>query len=337
MAIFSLIFPVSASLVNPIVDLPSANSAKSPSVVIDPEITSQSESGSAQASSIDCTVTVDVLDSGAVKQIPLDQYLIGVTAAEMPASFELEALKAQATAARTYTLYRMLITPSPAHPEADVCTDSSCCKAYSSQEALKEKFGDSYDTYISKITEAVTSTDGQYIKYDGEPILAAFHSSSDTVTEECGNIWGASLPYLVSVESPEKDDDIPSFTSTVEVSFSDFSDTIAAEYPDADVSGDYDSWISDIKQNNTGRLDCVCIGGVAVSGTKLRSMFELRSAAIDIQVTDEGIIFTTTGYGHGVGMSQYGANHYAKTGKNYTEILSHYYQNTEISTLSELF
>ena len=286
---------------------------------------------------VDCDTTVKVLIDGSVTEMNMRDYLVGVVGAEMPAAFEEEALKAQAVAARTYTLYKMLVAPSDRHPEADVCNDITCCKAYSSLETLQEHWGESYEMYRNKITSAVAQTDGTYISYEDQPILAVFHSSSAGVTEASENVWGSSLPYLKSVESPETGSDVPNYTYTVSVAFSDFTETVTASYPEAAFGEDRTAWISDIQKTDSGRILSLKIGGAEVSGTALRNLFGLRSTAVDIEITDEGVVMTTTGYGHGVGMSQYGANTLAREGHSYEEILQWYYSGVALSNMAELF
>lgn len=283
----------------------------------------------------DASVTVTVLDGDKTVSMNMRDYLTGVVAAEMPASFELEALKAQAVAARTYTLYKMLVNPSSNHPDADVCTDSSCCKAYSSDQELQEKLGDSYEEYISKIKSAVNGTDGQCLVYDGEPILAVFHSSSSGKTVSSGEIWPSQLPYLVSVDTPETDDTVPNLTETVSFTFDEFKNTVSASYPEASFPEDISGWITDIAESNSGRLSSVNIGGVTLTGSQVRSLFSLRSAAISFSVTDSGIDITTNGYGHGVGMSQYGAQLMAKGGSTYDQILLSYYTGAVLDDMGK--
>lgn len=285
----------------------------------------------------DSQITVRVLTDGHIELLPLSEYLIGVVSAEMPASFEPEALKAQAVAARTYTLHKMLVSPSQQHPEADTCSDVNCCKAYASEEALREKWGADFDAYLTKITSAVTETDGECLIYDGEPILAVFHSSSCGATENSENVWSASLPYLQSAASPETAADVPGYFSTVQVSFSDFTDTILSEFPSAVFGDDKSTWVTSAEYTDSGRLKSVSIGGINMEGTQVRTLFGLRSAAVEISVTDVSVIFRTTGYGHGVGMSQYGANVMAKGGSSCREILLHYYPGTTLTSIDRVF
>lgn len=323
LAIFAVIFPLISALSAPM--LPDQEMAASDNADGTGDLY-YSPSGSASA---DSDLKITLLDDGKIVDMTMDEYLRGAVAAEMPAAFQEEALKAQAVAIRTYTM-RQLSSPSSAHPSASVCSDSSCCMAWKSDACLKEKWGNNYDTYLSKISNAVQETDGQYLAYDGQPALAAFHSSSAGKTENSGDVWSTDVPYLVSVDSPETESDVPNYESSVTVSASDFSETILAEYPDANFSGDVSSWVQNITYTASGRIATVKLGGVAVKGTVLRSLFSLRSTAGNITAGPDSVTMTSTGYGHGVGMSQYGANVMAKNGDAYTNILAWYYPGTEL-------
>ena len=265
--------------------------------------------------------SIRLLSGGTVSEISVYDYLTGVVAAEMPVSFEPEALKAQSVAARSY-LQRAIA--SPKHEGADICADSGCCQAYLDPDRLRESWEDKYDEYSEKISAAVRATDGEYLAYDGEPALAAFHSSSDGATEDSGAVW-SDVPYLKSVSSPETGDSVPNFTSTVENSDLDFRDTILYLKPEADMTGDASSWVGETVRTASGRVASVVIGGVRFTGSELRTLFKLRSTDFELRREDGKFIFTVHGYGHGVGMSQYGANTMARSGSDYREILSHYY------------
>jgi stage II sporulation protein D len=266
----------------------------------------------------------------------MTQYLIGVVAAEMPASFSPEALKAQAVAARTETLYHTLIYKSATHPDADVCADPTDCQAYKNNSELLEKWGASYNEYLEKITKAVQDTDGECLTYQNAPIQAVFHSSSAGQTANSGEVWENSLPYLTSVQSPESAADVPNYVSTVTVALSDFKDTVLKHYPDAVFPKDKMKWITDIAHTESGRISTLKLGGISVTGPILRSMFGLRSTAASIDIDDKNVTFTTTGYGHGVGMSQYGANAFAIEGKSYKDILNWYYTGISFTKESTL-
>ena len=277
-----------------------------------------------------------LMGDGQAREMELEEYLVGVVAGEMPASFNTEALKAQAVAARTYTLYKILVSPSANHKE-DVCTDPACCKAYSDEETLRAKWKDSYNANMEKITGAVWSTRGEYMVYDGQPVLAVFHSSSAGATESSGRVWNSDLPYLVSVQSPETAADVKNYVSELVVSQSDFRDTVLAKHPEAELSGECADWIRGIEYTESGRIQTIDIGGAVIKGTELRSMFGLRSTAAQIEVKGGDIVFTVTGYGHGVGMSQYGADVMAGEGKTYREILQWYYTGVAFGIISEPF
>jgi len=282
-----------------------------------------------RGASADSDVFVRLLLSGEVVEMSMEQYLIGVVSAEMPASFEFHALKAQAVAARTDALHKMHVSPKIQHPEADVCGDFTCCVAFISDDRLREKWGYNYIEHISRIISAVTATDGVFLAYDGEPILAVFHSSSAGMTETSGNVWVIDKPYLQSVASPETQELVPGFVSAVTISMSDFIQTVSGIYPHAVFTHDEETWITGITYTESGRIAQLSLGGVHVSGTSLRAMFDLRSTAVSLELLDGSIVFTTQGFGHGVGMSQFGANIMAQNGKTYRDILLAYYTGVE--------
>lgn len=268
--------------------------------------------------------SINVLNGGDIVSMDMQEYLVGVVAAEMPASFQPEALKAQAVAARSYVMYSSL---GDKHGEAQVCTNFACCQAWHSDEALRQNWGADYEAYIQKIRDAVDATNGQYLSYEGQPAFAAFHSSSAGATEDCGQVWN-SRPYLVSVPSPETADNVPNYISNVECTALDFRDTLLYAHPEADFTGDESSWIGEMDIDASGRTAAVVLGGVSVKGTEIRQLFSLRSTAFTLEYSDGIFRFTVTGYGHGVGMSQYGANVMAENGEAYTNILAHYYPGT---------
>ncbi len=268
-----------------------------------------------------------VLVDGEETEMTMREYLAGVVAAEMPASFEEEALCAQAVAARTYAVY---CAEEHKHGNADVCTDHSCCQAWKSDDALRDSWGDKYETNLARVAAAVDKTDGRCLSYDGKVIFAAFHSSSAGRTENSYAIW-SDIPYLTSVTSPESAADVPNYVSYVSSTAIDFRDTLLSAYPEADFTGEESSWVGALETDESGRVAAAEIGGISIPGTALRTLFALRSAAFSIDWADGIFTFTVTGYGHGIGMSQYGANVMAKNGASYEEILAHYYPNTVLS------
>ena len=265
-----------------------------------------------------------LLPDGTVTSMDMQDYLTGVVSAEMPPGFHAEALKAQAVAARTYALYCASFSK---HGEAQVCTDYRCCQAWQSDEQLRTKWGEDYDADHEKIRSAVDLTYGEYLSAGGQPVFAAFHSSSASVTENSADVWSA-VPYLVSVPSPETADDVPNYISTLRCSPIDFRDTVLSAHPEADFSGPEDQWIGELRRDGSGRVASVVLGGEEVSGTELRSLFSLRSTAFELSYSSSAFTFTVTGFGHGVGMSQYGADKMARQGADYVQILTHYYPGT---------
>ncbi len=268
----------------------------------------------------DADIAVRVLVDGVVEEMTVAEFLPGVVRGEMLPAFEPEALKAQAVAERTFLYYQMA-AGKPAHPQAHICTDPGCCSAYLSEETARQNWGAKFEELNEKILSAVTATDGVLALYEGEPILAVFHSSSDGVTSAAGEVWVADLPYLRSVATPETSNSVPNYYSVKRFSREEFRQTFAAAHPEADFSGD---WVKDRVESDSGRVESLTVGGVAVTGNEVRTLFGLRSSSFTVEVGEE-VVFSVTGYGHGVGMSQYGANALAQQGLSYEDILHHYY------------
>ena len=269
------------------------------------------------------------LADGRVETMAMDDYLWRVVAAEMPAAFEPEALKAQAVAARTYTCAKMERT-TPAHPEADVCTDVACCQACRTPEEAAASWGSNARMYTDKIAAAVADTDGLAVLYGGKPIQAVFFSSADGRTVDAVEVWGNAVPYLTGVDSPEGEE-VPNYHSTVTLTAEACKARLLAKYPGADLSGDPSGWFSNTVSNSAGGVESMKVGGVTVSGQALRTLFALRSTSFTVSAGAEGVTFAVTGYGHGVGMSQYGANALAREGKRCEEILKWYYTGVEVA------
>lgn len=277
----------------------------------------------------DAETVLKVLNGDTVEEMDLGTYLVGVVRAEMPASFQSEALKAQAVAARTYTLYKMLSGGNHGDT-ADICTDSTCCQAWIAEDRARANWGENADAYEEKIEAAVRDTDGETILYGGVPILAVFHSSSAGLTRAAGEVWVNDLPYLQAVESPEPQDAIPNYYSRSAFSAEDFRKRVLAAEPGADLSGSMSGWLQHPVTDGAGSVETVTVGGVPMKGTRLRSILGLRSACFEWEVQDGELVFFVTGYGHGVGLSQYGANEMAAEGADYREILTHYYTGVTV-------
>lgn len=261
------------------------------------------------------TITI-YRSNGTIVEMDIEEYLIGVVGAEMPASFHIEALKAQAVVSRTYAAYQL--------KSGKILTDTVKTQVYKDKEQLKQQWGADFDKYYNKVKEAVESTKGLYITYNGEYINAVYFSTSNGYTEDATNVWNDFYPYLVSVESPW-DRNASSYLRIVEKTYNELSKILGIDV-------NTDTLISIISRNDSGRVDEIEIANKKYTGVELRNLLGLRSADFDIEKTETGIKFTTRGYGHGVGFSQYGANGMANSGYKFREIISHYYPNTQIKT-----
>ena len=268
--------------------------------------------------------------TGEVEVIPLEKYLLGVVSAEMPASFEEEALKAQAVVARTYTLYS--IQKSKKHENADICDSSSCCQAWISKEDRLAKWEeDARKENWNKILEAVSETKGKVIKYNGDLIDAFFHSNSGGKTEEPVNVWGGTnYPYLQSVET-SGEDAYSQYSSQVTISKTDFVNKIKEKHSDFEIDFSKDEAIKITEYTESGRVKTIKVGNLNLSGVEIRSILNLKSTNFKFEINGEEIKFEVIGYGHGVGMSQTGADSLAKEGKGYEEIIKHFYTGVEIT------
>ena len=273
-------------------------------------------------------------ENGQIQEMQIDEYLFGVVSAEMPANYELEALKSQAVAARTYTVYQLLKNKGK-HGDADICDDSTCCQAWISKEDRMKKWEENQrDNNWNKIINAVNSTAGQVITYNNEVINAFFHSNSGGKTELASNVWsgGKNLPYLQSVETAGEEG-YTQYNSKVVISTKDLLKKLKQEYEDIQINYDEEESIKILDFTESGRVKTVKFGNIEIAGTKVRSILGLKSTNFSIKRDKDVIIFSVIGYGHGVGMSQTGADSMAKQGKNYIDILKHFYTGVEITTI----
>ncbi len=277
------------------------------------------------------TQQIPVYDHREDRLIVMDfeSYIIGVVGAEMPVAYETEALRAQAVAARTYAFRKILRGGCATYEGAACCTNSKCCQAFISDARMQERWGDAAGMNYNRIADAVMSTAGEVLVYNGAIADAMFHACSGGHTEDSENVYANALPYLRGVESLYED---PMRTQTVEVSFEEAVDKIRASYPDAHVTSEnIRSSIELVEFFDTGRVKTVRLGDITIVGKKLRNVFDLQSAMFTMDTTDTGFVFHVKGYGHGVGLSQNGANGYAKHGYTYDQILKHYYTGVEIA------
>ena len=253
--------------------------------------------------------------NGSVINLNMTDYLIGVVSSEMPASFNLEALKAQSVLARTYAL--------KAKQTGKKLTDTVSTQSYIDIDQMKNKWGNSFNTYYNKIKNAVENTNGEYLSYNGNYIEALYHSTNNGKTESSLDVFGNYYPYLISVSS-EYDKNASSYLRTINMPL----DTISNKLG---LSLNRDSVISILSYTDGGNIKEININGNNFSGKKVRELLGLRSADFDISISDNNANITTRGYGHGVGMSQYGANGMANAGYGYKDILSHYYPGTTLT------
>ncbi len=261
----------------------------------------------------DITVTI-YRSNGNVINLNLEEYLVGVVAAEMPASFPLEALKAQAVVARTYTLKKI--------EENTKLTDSTSTQSYKDNQELKTMWKENYQTYYKKIKQAVDSTKGISIYYNNKHIDAVYHSTSNGKTEDASVVWKSDIPYLKSVES-SWDKSSPSYSKEIEKDLKSLLNTLG-------ISENDDLKLEILSLTNSGRVEKIKVGSKIYSGVEIRNLLGLRSTDFDLEIVGDNVKITTRGYGHGVGLSQYGASGMAKEGYNYKQIINHYYTNVDI-------
>lgn len=254
--------------------------------------------------------------NGTILKIEMEEYIVGVVAAEMPASFNVEALKAQAVLARTYALKKQ--------SRGEKLTDTVSTQSYIDISQMKAKWGSDYQKYYNKIVGAVNDTKGEYLTYNGQYIEAVYHSTSNGYTEDSVNVWGKSYPYLKSVES-SWDRSASSYLKIDNKETSRIMNILGINY-------DENTEISIISRNNSGRVLEIKIGDNIYTGVQFRNILGLRSSDFDIEVNNDTLTIITRGYGHGVGMSQYGANGMAKEGYSYKDIINHYYNGVKLNT-----
>lgn len=261
-------------------------------------------------------------------------YVIGAVSAEMPPTYHTEALKAQAAACYTFALRsrnEQLEQPDEALSGAYLNDDSGRHQGYISKEESKEKWGDKFDAYYKKISEACEAVAGRAILYEGEPIIAAFHAICSGQTESAQVVWGKDVPYLQSVLSTG-DKLSPDYASTLSLTKEQFS-TMAKKIDKAALKGDAGQWAGKPETSKAGTVTAMTVGGQKATGQQIREAFGLRSACFTLEYKNDRFIFHVSGYGHCVGMSQYGADYMARQGSSWEEIVRHYYKGVEIKEL----
>lgn len=269
-------------------------------------------------------------DTEKIEEVKLDEYVACVVSAEMPVKYDIEALKAQAIVARTYTIYK--ITTSKKHEIADICDKSTCCQAWISKEDRLKKWKEEERTENwNKISQAVNSTAGKIITYNGKPINAFFHANSGGKTQTPFYVWGGTgYPYLQVVETAGEEN-YSQYSSEAKFSKKDFVKKVIEKYQDFKINFEEKDCIQITQRDKSDRVVTVKIGNLNLSGVEVRTLLGLRSANFTAEIQNDDIVFKVIGYGHGVGMSQTGADSMAKQGSNYEEIIKHFYTGVEIS------
>lgn len=272
--------------------------------------------------------------TGEVEQVKLDEYLCNVVSAEMPATFEQEALKAQAIVARTYTIYKIL---NKKHDNADICDDSTCCQAWISKDDRLAKWEENQrESNWQKICSAVNETSGKIITYENKTIDAFFHSNSGGITEVPVNVWGGTgYPYLQSVET-SGENTYTQYASEVRLSQEELINKLKEKYSDISIDFTNSDDIKILEYTESTRVKTVKFGNHEISGVEARTLFGLKSTNFEISRDGNNIKFSVKGYGHGVGMSQTGADSMAKNGSKAEDIIKHFYTGVEITEVNKL-
>lgn len=285
----------------------------------------------------DIPIRVYVHSQDRIVEMSMEEYIKGVVAAEMPAEFEAEALKAQAVAARTYAAKQMALFGGAGladRPGADVSTDPRYGQAWQSTSQLKERWGAfNFEHYWAKISRAVDETRGLIVTYNGEAINAVFHSTSGERTASAKEVWGYDFPYLQSVAC-EWDKKSPRYSDRREYSYAELEQRLGAEAGVVAAAKSGSGSVAQVlERTDSGRVAKARIGSKTFTGSELRQKLDLRSANFSCEAQGEKLVFKTTGYGHGVGLCQYGANGMAKEGKNFRQILTYYYTGVAMGNI----
>lgn len=276
------------------------------------------------------TIRVFLASENTAVDMDFREYITGVVAAEMPAEFHEEALSAAACAAATLARLKMQSGGDDSLQGAVISTDPKKHQAYITKEEMTERWNGDTRAYYEKLTRAVDKAIDYSITYDGRLITPVYHAMSTGLTENAENVWGSAVPYLVSVESPG-DPLSPGYEASITLSFDEFREK--AEENGAVLGDDITLWLGKCSYTDAGTLKCITVGGRDFTGAEIRDIFSLRSGAVTFAMTKDGVTLTTRGYGHGAGLSQYGADFLAKEGYSWQEIIRHYYTGVEIELI----
>ena len=292
------------------------------------------ESEQTPAGTLAAAQEITVLVDGEVREMDLEEYVVSGVAGEISPDFPQEAIRAQAVAARTYAVYKCQAGRPAQHEQADVCDDPAHCAAFVDLKTeAAARWGEEAAADEDVIRQAVRDTAGQVLTYEGAPIVAVFSAAAGEKTERAADVWGSDIPYLQSVDSPGGEA-CPKYRAAVVLTADEIRARADETLPSADLSGDPANWFKASERSAAGGIIQMKFGGVTVKGTTMRALLGLNSTNFTVAIDGDTLTFTTTGYGHGVGLSQWGAKYAAEQGESYAEILAHYYPGTELARLT---
>lgn len=307
-----------------------------------PDDPGQTQSGAQSSQETEIGITkkdmkFKVLDSttGKVENYSAKEFAIGAIAAEMPPSFHTEALKAQGLAALTYAM-RLKLQNQETQPEdlkgADFAIGDGSFTGFLSKEQMQERYGENFKTYYEKIEQAAEEICNKLIVYDSQPIVAAYHAISAGKTEAAQNVWQSAVDYLVPVDSVG-DELSPDYEKDTSLGMEEVREKLTAGIDGLELPEDPAGWITVVSRTESGTVNEVTVGNISTTGKQVRSLLGLRSADFTVSYANNSFTFTTKGYGHAVGMSQYGADYLARQGDSYEEIVKHYYTGVQVVTI----
>lgn len=305
------------------------------SIAVDAELTPEAQQTTdTDPTTVSASGKITVLVDGQTREMDLEDYVVSVVAGEISPDFPVEAIRAQAVAARTYALYKQQAGRPAQHEDADVCDQPAHCAAFVDLKTeASARWGETAQTDAQILQKAVQDTAGQVLVYEGKPIVAVFSSAAGEKTERAADVWGSEISYLQSVDSPGGEQ-CPKYHATVTLDADEIRQRAAQTFPSADLSGDPTNWFKASERSQAGGIIRMKFGGIEVRGTDLRTMLGLNSTNFTVDISGDTLTFTTTGYGHGVGLSQWGAKYAAEQGQTYEQILAHYYPGTTLTTIS---
>ena len=330
MKLYGILFVVVGivMLLAPIAAIPFETGNEKNETEIQTEVQETLKTDAEEKENAEDTISVFMTADNETEVMDMRDYIIGSVSAEVPASYNEEAIKAQALAAVTFAEYRKKNAGEENINGADISDDSSKHQGYMSKAEMQEKWGDAFDVYYEKIADCVDEVLGKVITYDGEPIMAAYHAISSGKTESAKNMWGKDIEYLRSADS-SWDKDSTRYSSEVVLTAQELAKKVSS-IENSDFSEDEENWIKIKSVSDSGTVLEAEICGVKMTGMEIRNLLSLRSPSFDVEYNDGEFVFSVSGYGHGVGMSQNGANCMAQNGKTYEEIIAHYYPGTII-------